>query len=94
MPLRGGISGANPFKAACTKIRKTAERVYANNPNKLNACKRVADEFERVVENEDHTPDYNPYQQFADRLRRDFPEVWAGDTQNSAAKALARWGVS
>jgi hypothetical protein len=94
MPLRGGTSGASPFKAACTKIRKTAERVYAGDPNKLNACKRVADEFERVVENEDHTPAYNPYQVFADRLKADFPEVWEGDERNSAKQALARWGVS
>jgi hypothetical protein len=94
MPLRGGTSGSNPFKTACDKIRRTADRVYGKDSAKAQACKRVADRFETTVAREDYAPGYNPYQVFADLLKTEFPEVWVGDQFNSGRQALAAWSVS
>lgn len=94
MPLRGGDRGSSPFKSACDRIRAIADRVYDDNSSKAQACKRVVDTAERTVTREDHTPDYNPYQVLANRLKADFPEVWEGDERNSAQRVLSRWGVS
>ena len=94
MPMRGGSGQHSPFNKACDKIRRTAERVYRGNLGKIEGCKRMVDEIERLVDREDHTPGYNPYQTLANRLKENWPEVWEGDEHNGGQRALAPWRVS
>ena len=92
--IRSGPREDNPFNRACTTIIRVAERVYPNNLGKFNGCVELVRRIRRVVEREEHAPGYNPYQEFANILKRDFPEVWNGDRSYSARQALEPWGVS
>jgi hypothetical protein len=95
MPLRGGTTGSSPFKTACNKIRRTADRVYGKDAPKAQACKRAVDGFETLVARDDYDASaYDPYQALANRLKANWPEVWEGDEHNSGKKALEAWHVS
>jgi hypothetical protein len=95
VPLRGGPRENSAFRTACSAIRRLADRVYAHDLGKAEGCKRLVDTFETMIDREDYDPSaYNPYQELANRLQQQFPEVWQGDQHNSAQRALARWSVS
>jgi hypothetical protein len=82
----------NPFNRACKRLMELAERVYADNLGRRNACLMVISEAGRTVESESYDPSsYDPYRELISRIQRDFPELWAGDQRNSAQKILARW---
>lgn len=68
MPMRGDSGQRNPLNKACDKIRRTASRVYVykGSPGKIESCERMVDEIERLVDRENHTPGYNPYQDLAE----------------------------
>ena len=81
------------FDEACTAIIRVARRVYAHDQEKSNRCANTVAVFRGVVEQQDHTADYDPYRALAILLRGNFPLVWDGDELGSAKQELAPWVV-
>lgn len=94
--IRSGPEDDTPFNRACTTIMRLIDRVYAGNLGKSEGCRQLILAFRRTIDRDEYdAANYNPYQALADRLKRDFPEVWRGDgDQYSARQALSPWGVS
>jgi hypothetical protein len=93
--LRSRPQDDNPFNRACTAILRLANRVYEHDLTKLDGCVHLVTDMRRTVNNAEYDEaNYNPFQEFANRLKASYPEVWRGDGQYSAQQALAPWGVS
>jgi hypothetical protein len=87
--------GDDPINKACAALMRLASRVYKNDLQKSNGCRAAINAAERLIMHGEYDEaNYNPYQELANVLKRDFPEVWNGDRDYSGKRALAPWGVS
>lgn len=87
--------GNDPINRACDALKRLASRVYKDDAGRENGCRATVDEMETLIMRSDYDEaNYDPYQELANRLKRNYPEVWEGDKDYSGKKALQPWNVS